>query len=91
MAVTSLGWGGLARRFQELIFKAYDFLATLRLGTVLLCSQSLACLLPRRGGDHGGRKVTQQGRHRVDSIGPAKPVRTQEGRLPSKNPEEDGY
>lgn len=58
--------------------KAYAFLATLRLGTVLLCRQSLACLLPRRGGDHEGKKVTQQGRHRVGSIGPAKPVATQE-------------
>jgi hypothetical protein len=38
--MTSLGWGRLARIVQELIFKVYEFLATLRFGTVLLCSQS---------------------------------------------------
>lgn len=50
-----------------------------------LCGKVLACLLPRRDGDHEGKKVPQHGRLRVGSIGSvgtAKPVATQEGRLP---------
>lgn len=30
----------MVRIVQELVFKVYDFLTTLRLATVLLCSQS---------------------------------------------------
>lgn len=39
-AMASLGWGGLVRIVRELILKVYDFLATFRLGMVLLCCQS---------------------------------------------------